>query len=155
MEHADLRILEAVARHGSMNRAATELNTVQSNVTARVRFLEDELGVPLFERTSRGVILTAAGQRLLPYAGRLTALLREARQAARDEGTPSGSLRIGTLETIASLRLPPVLVAYTQAYPAVSLVVTTGTTAGLIADVLQHRLDGALGGRPGQSCGSP
>jgi DNA-binding transcriptional LysR family regulator len=58
----DLRIFEAVARAGGVGRAAAELNTVQSNVTARLRQLEDELGVTLFDRHSRGVTLTAAGQ---------------------------------------------------------------------------------------------
>ena len=55
MDAADLRVFEAVARLGGMNRAAAELNTVQSNVTTRVRLLEEELGTPLFRRHSRGV----------------------------------------------------------------------------------------------------
>ena len=58
MDAADLKVFEAVARLGGMNRAASELNTVQSNVTARVRQLEDELGTTLFQRHSRGVALT-------------------------------------------------------------------------------------------------
>jgi DNA-binding transcriptional LysR family regulator len=144
MEYADLRILEAVARHGSMNRAAAELHTVQSNVTARIRALENEIGAALFERNSRGVVPTAAAQRLLPYAARLAALLKEAREAARDDGAPRGSLRIGSLETTAALRLPPILSAYARAYPEVGLVVTAGASAGLIADVLERRLDGAF-----------
>ncbi len=64
MDIDDLRILSAVAKNGSMNRAAVELHMVQSNVTARVRQLEDELGVSLFVRHSRGVTLSDAGQRL-------------------------------------------------------------------------------------------
>jgi LysR family transcriptional regulator, cell division regulator len=150
MEYADLRVLEAVARHGSMNRAATELHTVQSNITARIRALEDQIGSALFERTSRGVVLTAAGQRLLPYAARLGALLKDAREAARDDGTPRGCLHVGSLETTAALRLPPILSAYAQAHPNVGLVVTTGTTAGLVADVLEYRLDGAFVAGPVQ-----
>ena len=55
MDASDLRFFEAVARLGGMNRAAAELNTVQSNVTARIRLLEEQLGVPLFQRHSRGV----------------------------------------------------------------------------------------------------
>ena len=55
MDAADLKVFEAVARLGGMNRAAAELNTVQSNVTARIRVLEDELRTPLFDRHSRGV----------------------------------------------------------------------------------------------------
>jgi DNA-binding transcriptional LysR family regulator len=150
---ADLRVLEAVARHGSMNRAAAELHMVQSNVTARIRALEGQIGASLFERSSRGVVLTAAGRRLLPYAARLAALLREAEDAARDDGTPRGSLRIGCLETVAALRLPPILSAYAQACPEVGLAVTTGTSAELIADVLEHRLDGALVAGPARHAG--
>ncbi|MGH7111833.1 MAG: LysR family transcriptional regulator, partial [Stellaceae bacterium] len=77
MDAADLRVFEAVARLGGMSRAAGELHTVQSNVTARIRLLETELGTPLFARHSRGVVLTAAGRRLLPYAGRVARLLAE------------------------------------------------------------------------------
>src|SRR5208337_2388859 len=83
MDTAGLKMFEAVARTGGMNRAAAELNTVQSNVTARIRALETELGCPLFERHSRGVALTAAGQRLLPYARRVAWLLTDAARAAR------------------------------------------------------------------------
>jgi DNA-binding transcriptional LysR family regulator len=150
MDASDLRLMEAVARHGSMNRAAAELNTVQSNVTARLRTLEEHIGVPLFERHSRGVTLTAAGRRLLPYAVRIGQLLREARTAARDDGVPQGQLTIGTLETTAALRLPPILSGYTKAYPDVSLIVTTGTTCGLVADVIDNRLDGAFVAGPVQ-----
>ncbi len=136
--------MEAVARHGSMNRAAVELNTVQSNVTARLRTLEDQIGIPLFDRHSRGVTLTAAGQRLLPYATRIAQLLQEARSAARNDSAPQGRLTIGTLETTAALRLPPILSAYTQSYPNVSCVVTTGTTSSLLTDVIENRVDGAF-----------
>jgi len=66
MDASDLRVFEAVARLGGMNRAAAELNTVQSNVTARIQALEAEIGCTLFERHSRGVSLTQAGRRLLP-----------------------------------------------------------------------------------------
>ncbi|MEH2513085.1 DNA-binding transcriptional LysR family regulator [Nitrobacteraceae bacterium AZCC 1564] len=148
MEYADLRILEAVARHGSMNRAAAELHMVQSNVTARIRSLEEQIGAELFQRTSRGVVLTPAGQRLLPYASRVGALLKEAREAARDDGTPRGPLHIGTLETTAALRLPTALSAYTQAYPEVALTLTTGTSSSLVEDVVERCLDGAFVAAP-------
>lgn len=144
MDASDLRLMEAVARHGSMNKAAAELNTVQSNVTARIRTLEEQIGVPLFERHSRGVTPTAAGRRLLPYAARIGQLLKEAQAAARDDGAPQGRLNLGTLETTAALRLPSILSAYAQAYPRVDLAVTTGTTSSLVADVIEGRLDGAF-----------
>ncbi|WP_431858948.1 LysR family transcriptional regulator [Azospirillum sp.] len=144
MDAGDLRVFEAVARLGGMNRAAAELNTVQSNVTARVRALEEELGVPLFHRHSRGVTLTDGGARLLPYAVRVALLLDDAKRAARDDGAPKGALTLGSLETTMALRLPPVLASYAASYPDVDLVLRTGTTAELIRDVLEHRLEGAF-----------
>jgi DNA-binding transcriptional LysR family regulator len=144
MDAADLRVFEAVARLGGINRAASELNTVQSNVTARVRLLEERLGTPLFNRHSRGVALTAAGHRLLPYAARVRHLLEDARRAAADDGVPKGSLSVGALETTAALRLSPVLAAYAAAYPEVDLVLRTGTTCELVEAVLEHQLEGAF-----------
>lgn len=144
MESADLRVFEAVARLGGMNRAAAELNTVQSNVTARIRLLEDELGVPLFHRHSRGVSLTPAGQRLLPYAAQTGRLLAEARRAVVDDGTPKGSLTVGSLETTAAQRLPPILTAFADLHPDVDLTLNTGTTCELIERVRERKLEGAF-----------
>ncbi len=144
MDAADLRVFEAVARLGGMNRAAAELNTVQSNVTARIRVLEDELKTPLFARSSRGVVLTDAGRRLLPYAVRVRHVLEDARRAVADDGTPAGPLTIGSLETTAALRLVPLLSGYVAKYPQVDFVLRTGTTRELVEDVLQHRVDGAF-----------
>jgi LysR family transcriptional regulator, cell division regulator len=144
MDASTLKIFEAVARTGGMNRAAAALNTVQSNVTARIQALEAELACPLFERHSRGVALTPAGERLLPYAQRLARLLADAARAARDDGAPAGPLVIGTLETTAALRLGPMLTGYVAAYPEVDLAIRPGTTAELIEAVLDHRLEGAF-----------
>ena len=144
MDLADLKTFEAVARHGSMNKAAAELHTVQSNVTARIRAMEDDLGLPLFQRHARGVVITPAGQRVLPYAGRIAKLLAEARAAACDDGRPRGTLTLGGLETTTALRLSPALTAYARAYPAVRLVMSTGTTAQLVQDVIDYRYDGAF-----------
>jgi DNA-binding transcriptional LysR family regulator len=144
MDAADLKVFEAVARLGGMSRAAAELHTVQSNVTARIRALEARLGTPLFQRHSRGVALTAAGRRLLPYALRVQRLLEEARRAAVDDGRPRGALAIGSLETTAALRLAPLLSAYVAAYPLVDLALRTGTTSELIEEVLEQRVEGAF-----------
>jgi DNA-binding transcriptional LysR family regulator len=144
MDAADLRVFEAVARLGGMNRAADELNTVQSNVTAHIRLLEDELGTPLFRRHSRGATLTEAGRRLLPYAIRIEHLIEDARRTVMDDGNPKGSLTIGSLETTAALRLSAHLSSYVAAYPEVDLALRTGTTSELVSDVLEHRLEGAF-----------
>lgn len=144
MDAADLRIFEAVARLGGMNRAAAELNTVQSNVTTRIRQLEEELQTALFHRHNRGVVLTTAGRRLLPYAARVMRVIEDARRAVEDNGRPSGPLTIGALETTAALRLSPVLAAYVEAHPDVDLVLKTGTSAELVEQVLARELEGAF-----------
>jgi DNA-binding transcriptional LysR family regulator len=144
MDASDLRIFEAVARLGSMSLAGAELNTVQSNVTARIRALEDEIGRPLFERHNRGVSLTAAGRRLLPYSASVSRLLEDARRAAIDDGVPKGMLTVGSLETTAALRLSPILTEYASRYPNVDLVLRTGTSCELVEQVLEHKLEGAF-----------
>lgn len=144
MDSADLRIFEAVARLGVMSRAAVELNTVQSNVTARIRALEDSLGCRLFERHASGVMLTDEGRRLLPYARSIPRLLRDAAKAVRDDGVPRGRLAIGSLETTAAVRLAPLLAAYTRDFPDVELSLKTGTTCELIEAVREGGVDGAF-----------
>ncbi|TKW79351.1 MAG: LysR family transcriptional regulator [Bradyrhizobium icense] len=144
MELTDLLTFSAVARTGGITRAAEELNTVQSNVTQRVKALEAEIGTALFERHSRGMTLTGAGRRLLPYAQRMAALSREALLAARDDGEPKGPLNIGSMETTAAVRLPALLAGFHRRFPAVRLSLRTATTADLVAAVLDGILDGAF-----------
>ena len=87
---------------------------------------------------------TAAGRRLLPYADNILRMLDEAGRAARDDGRPNGPLIIGSLETTAALRLAPVLSQFVAAFPAVDLVLRTGTTCELVEEVLARRLEGAF-----------
>jgi DNA-binding transcriptional LysR family regulator len=82
----------------------------------------------LFHRTSRGVSLTPAGKRLLPYATKVAHLLNDARRVTQEDGTPKGTLAVGALETTAALRLSPHLTAYAAANPQVDLVLKTGTS---------------------------
>src|ERR1700733_10261958 len=144
MELTDLLTFSAVARTGGITRAADELNTVQSNVTQRIRALEAEIGTALFERHSRGMTLTGAGRRLLPYAQQMAALSREAMLAARDDGVPKGPLAIGPMKTTAAVRLPPLLADFHRRFPAVRLSLRTAPTADLVAAVLDGSLDGAF-----------
>jgi len=141
---SDLAAFAAVARCGGITRAAAELNTVQSNLTTRIKTLEAEIGSPLFERHSRGVVLTEAGRRLLPYADRFAALAKEAVAVARDDGIPKGALALGSMETTAAVRLPPLLARYHAAYPSVQITLRTDPTATLVAAVLDGELDAAF-----------
>ncbi len=150
MDSTDLSFFSAVASAGAIGRAAVALNTVQSNVTQHIRALELKLGAPLFHRSKKGVTLTSVGERLLPYAEQIATLLREAERVARDQTTPQGTLRIGSLETTAALRLPAILSAYASAHAQVDLQVETGPTGTLVAAVLERRLDGAFVSGPVQ-----
>ncbi|SPU04371.1 LysR family transcriptional regulator [Bacillus subtilis] len=91
MESGDLKIFQAVAREGSITKAAQMLNYVQSNVTARVHNLEEDLNIRLFHRTNRGMKLTAAGENLLQYADQVLSLLDQAEKSTRMSRQPKGA----------------------------------------------------------------
>nr|WP_255581824.1 LysR substrate-binding domain-containing protein [Cupriavidus sp. AU9028] len=145
---SSLEIFRAVAAEQSVTRAARALQRAQSNVTTRVRQLEGDLGVALFDRNPRRMTLTEEGQRLLGYAEQLLALAEEARQAVRGD-VPAGLLRVGSMESTAAVRLPAPLQRYHAAWPAVAVQLRTGTTMALVDDVLASRLDCALVAHPG------
>lgn len=143
MDLAALNIFRAVVRENGITRAAAKLNRVQSNVTTRIKQLEEQLGTELFIRDGRRLVLTPAGETLLPYAERLLALADEARHALR-ENRPSGRLRLGTMESAAASRLPGLLAQYHQSWPEVALELETGTTGRLIERVREFEVDAAL-----------
>ncbi|MEI6001692.1 LysR family transcriptional regulator [Paraburkholderia bengalensis] len=147
MDLAALTIFRAVVRENGVTRAAAKLNRVQSNVTTRIKQLEEQLGAELFIRDGRRLVLTPAGETLLPYAERLLALADEARHAIRD-ARPSGRLRLGTMESVAATRLPGLLAEYHQAWPDVALELETGTTGRLIDRVREFEVDAALVATP-------
>jgi DNA-binding transcriptional LysR family regulator len=101
------------------------------------------LGTALFTRDGRRLVLTPAGETLLPYAERLLALADEARHALK-AGRPSGRLRLGTMESVAASRLPGVLARYHQNWPDVTLELETGTTGCLIERLREFEVDAAL-----------
>ncbi|REE77739.1 DNA-binding transcriptional LysR family regulator [Paenibacillus taihuensis] len=144
MDSSDLRIFRIVAREGSITQAAARLGFVQSNVTARIKRLESELGTTLFFRHNRGMKLTSTGKILLSYADRIVGLLEEATQALSATLEPIGPLMIGSSQTIASIHLPKLFTSFYKQYPGVILSVTTGDTQTLIKKVLDYDLDGAF-----------
>lgn len=144
MESGDLKIFQAVAREGSITKAAQLLNYVQSNVTTRIQYLEAQLKVPLFRRSNRGMTLTPAGENLLEYADRILTLMDEAVKSTQYSDHPAGPLRIGSIEATAVIHLTPLLAEYQLQYPDVNLSLTTGATHALVQSVLNYELDGAF-----------
>src|SRR5664279_2366719 len=148
MELNELKIFKAVAEEGSVSRAAERLNYVQSNVTARIRQLEENLNVTLFHRKSRGVALTPVGHVFLEYTKRILSLADEAVHAVQERDEPVGMLTIGSMETTAVVHLPPILSAYHCQYPLVDLNLLTGTSEQVLTYLLDYRVDGAFVGGP-------
>jgi DNA-binding transcriptional LysR family regulator len=147
MDLVALQIFKAVAEAGGITKAAARLHRVQSNITTRVKQLEARLGTALFHRHKRRLALTPEGRTLLAYAERLLALSSEAQAALRD-GAPRGVLRIGSLESTAATRLPPVLSRYHLAYPQVRLELVTGTSGALVNRVLTGDIEAAFVAEP-------
>ena len=147
MDLGDLHIFRAVVQTGGITRAAEKLNRVQSNVTTRVRQLESELGVELFIRNGKKLHLSPAGKLLLDYADRLLELAEEAREAVHD-AKPRGLLRLGSMESTASMRLPVPMNEYLSRYPEVTLELRIGTPRELATAVREGELDGALVAEP-------
>lgn len=152
MELTELRIFKAVAEQGGITRAAAALNRVQSNVTTRVKQLEQRLGARLFHRQGRRLVLSAEGRLLLAYAERLLSLSAEA-QAALKGHAPHGGLKLGALESTAATRLPAVLARYHREFPAVRLELATGTSGALVDKVLREELEAALVAEPFAAAG--
>ncbi|WP_136660746.1 LysR substrate-binding domain-containing protein [Nitratireductor sp. XY-223] len=147
MELSDLRIFTAVVHEGGITRAAEKLNRVQSNVTTRIRQLEDRLRTRLFDRQGKKLILTPAGRTLLDYADRLLALADEAESALHDKN-PRGLFRLGSMESTAAVRLPGPLSAYAEKYPEVVLEMRTGNPTQLANALLAGEIDAALVAEP-------
>src|SRR3954464_7386002 len=147
MDLSALRIFKTVVEQGVVNKGAARLSRVPSNVTTRVRQLEEELGTKLFLRTGRQLVLSAEGKRLLIYAEQLLRLSAEAEASMRN-GKPHGLLRIGALESTAATRLPPVLSRYHLAYPEGRLELVTGTSGALVSRVMSGEIEAAFIAEP-------
>lgn len=147
-----LHIFRTVAEQGGVTRAAAKLNRVQSNVTTRVKQLEERLGTQLFLRERRKLTLSPEGRLLLAYADELLRLSSEA-QAAVKSGTPRGTFRIGTLESTAAARLPPILSRYHLAYPEVQIELVTGTSGALVSRLHAFEIEAAFVAEPFTAAG--
>lgn len=143
MDLSDLRIFRTVVAEGGVTKAAARLHRVQSNVTTRVRQLEEDLGVSLFLREGKRLHLAPAGHVLLDYAERLLRLADEARDAVLDP-RPRGIFRLGAMESTAAVRLPGPLADYHRRHSDVTLELRTGNPEQLGAAILAGELDAAF-----------
>lgn len=152
----DLRHFEyfvAVAEERGFTRAAARLHVVQSGVSAVIKALERELGAELLERTSKRVVLTDAGEALLPRARAALDAVRAARDAVDEvRGGLRGTVRIGTLTSVGMIDMPALLGAFHRAHPEVKLrlEVSSQGSVGLLDGLIDGSIDLALASVPGR-----
>lgn len=127
-----LKAFAAVAEHRSFTRAATTLNRTQSAVSIQIRRLEERLGTKLFQRSSAGAALTAAGQELLVYAKRLLDLNAEAVDALRARKREA-VVRLGVMDDYGTIVIPPLLAQFAKSHPEIRVEIETGLTATMPA----------------------
>ena len=153
MELRHLEVFVAVAEELSFTRASSRLHLVQSGVSSAVKALERDLGAALFDRDRHRVLLTDAGQVLLPEARATLAAAQAARDAVSEaQGGLRGTITVGTMLSTGPLDLPGLLGRFHRAHPGVTvrLRLAAAGSAGLAQQVLDGGLDLALVSLPGQ-----
>jgi DNA-binding transcriptional LysR family regulator len=134
--------LDAVARAGSIRKAADKLHVASTALNRKILEIESEIGTPLFERLPRGVRLTAAGEVLLTAVRRTLADLRAAEsQIEQLRGLVRGTVRVGCAESVATDLMPATIAHYQQTHPGVQFQVLSGVTAQLIQALLADDVD--------------
>ncbi len=143
-----LAAFHAVARLGSVSRAASELHLTQPAVSIQLKLLEESAGAPLLEREGRGVRLSGAGELMADYAARILDLWREAGdEMAAQQGVFSGTLRVGAVTT-AEYLLPPLLVAFVSGNPDVKVKLQVGNRNEIVHMLAGQEVDLVIMGRP-------
>jgi DNA-binding transcriptional LysR family regulator len=154
-----LRSFLAVVRTGSVTDAADELYVTQPSVSAALSALSKEVGVELTERVGRNIRPSAAGAAFAPYAADVIGLLDEgARVAGEAAGAAQLELRIAAVTTAAEYVVPPLMRAFSELHPELSLTVDVGNREHVFNKVASHETDVAIGGRPppdGRLVGEP
>ncbi|WP_019832922.1 LysR substrate-binding domain-containing protein [Sphingomonas sp. PR090111-T3T-6A] len=141
----DLEYVVAVATEQSFVKAARQCAVSQPSLSAQVQKVEQWLGVRIFERTSRKVIVTEAGRAFVKHAGRVLAEARQLRAAVPSPDQPFGvELRLSAISTLGPYLFPRLLGSLRTAYPGLRFMLGEGMTEQLLADLLAGELDGIL-----------
>lgn len=154
MEVRQLQIFRILAEELNFTRTAERVHTVQSNVTAQIKALEEELGVPLFDRLGRRVTLTDAGQRFLPFAEQALTAMEQGQRAVTAGSEPSGPLRISAPESIVTYRLPVLLRKFRRRFPHVQLIFRPHVDASIALELESGKIDMVIDMRDSVSSGA-
>jgi len=142
MNTRDLKIFLAVSERLNYTRAGEDVNLSQSGVSVRVRELERELGVKLFEQLGKKIALTEAGRILEPYARRVVAAVDDARQAIEEfRGLERGRLRIGASTTPGMYIVPRIIAEFKRRYPKIEISLGIKDTRGVEEGILRNEYD--------------
>jgi len=148
VEIRDLEIFLCAAKHLNFTRAGEELHLSQPSVSVRIRQLESDLGVKLFEQLGKKIALTEAGRLLVPYALRVLAAADDARHAVEElQGLARGSLKVGASTTPGMYVLPKVIAEFKSLYPGVEVHLRVKDTRQVEEGVIRNEFDfGFVGG---------
>lgn len=142
MDLNQLQTFLILAEEGHMTRAAGRLHLTQPAVSVQLSRLEEDLGYVLFDRTSKGLVLTEAGETFRVYAEQALGRLEDGRTALEEiAGLKHGSLSIGGGATATTYLLPPLLGKFHEDYPGIRFFVREQPSQSVVDDVLQGRLD--------------
>lgn len=139
------RVLEMVARYGSIRGAAERVNAAPSAINRQILNLEAEFGVPLFERHPRGMRLTPSGQVLVDRIREWRSDDLQTRSLVESlKGRSGGTIKIGVMECLAADFLPRAFAAFRQDYPDGTLDATIGNTDDIVALLMSGKIDLAI-----------
>ncbi len=142
--HMNLKFLETfvwVARLKSFRLTAEKLFSTQASISSRIAVLEDELGVKLFVRDSRGVTLTPEGDKVLAYAERMMDTMHALKQSLDTGASTQGRIRIGAMDTVIHTWLSPLVARVTETFPAVEIELMADTARNLSEQLQKGYLD--------------
>ena len=145
MELKNLRTFQAVVDQGSYQKAADGLGYTQSTVTVHIQQLEEELGVPLFERTGRRMVLTQVGERALAQARELLAAADRLAQLGRAGYELSGTLRVDMAETLLCYKTQTVIQTFRKLAPQVRLIIRSRNCLDIVENVRSGVCDLGVG----------
>ncbi len=147
MNFRDFKIFLAIAARLNYTRAGEDVHLSQSGVSVRVRELERELGVKLFEQLGKRVTLTEGGRLLEPYARRVVAAVDDARQAIEEfRGLERGKLRIGASTTPGMYIVPRIIADFKRRYPKIEISFVIKDTRAVEEGILRNEYDFGLVG---------
>jgi len=149
LDSRQLRAFRLLARTGSFTQTARELQLTQSGISHSIKALEIDVNCRLLDRLGKKIVLTQAGEQLLLHTEKILSEMENARSALDQLGGGAGRLRVGANRIACQYMIPPALREFKESFPAYAISLEPNDTRGMVAALLQHRIDLALSLDPG------